>query len=91
MSDTTIKRIIPFSIHLIIEATMKEMGTQQGYEYKAKAIGKIDNERIPLLVRQDQGWCHIEHLHSLKFYVAVDASAIVPLVNQKNRESPQKE
>lgn len=86
MSNTTIKRIIPFSVHLIIDATLKEMGTQQGYQYTARAIGKIENERIPLLVRQEQGWCHIEHLHSLQFYVAVDASALVPLVNKKNTE-----
>ena len=91
MNDSTIKRIIPFSIHLIIEATLKEMGTQQGYQYIAKAIGKIGNKRIPLRVRQEQGWCHIDHLHSLQFYVAVDANALVPLVNQKNRESPQEE
>lgn len=90
MSNSTIKRIIPFNVHLIIEATLKEMGTQQGYQYTAKAIGNIDDQKIPLSVRKDQGWCNVENLHSLQFYVAVDGSALVSLVNKKNREEPPK-
>ena len=81
-----VKRVIPFNIKIIIESIPEQIGGAWGYRHTVKGTGRVNGKPIEVKVSEFQGWSNADYLCQLKFYVAVDANVLVPLINQKNRE-----